>query len=106
MRVAVEDRSVAGLPLGMAEGERAGTDDFGNGLVRVLLCQACRHHDRNGVSRLAERLDDKPERLCQLQDENLVIDDLDVLHGLHQLLAERFALGPALDRGDATTSLL
>ena len=101
IRIAIENRTLARPPFVTAKQERSGTDDFRHLLRCIKRGNPSGHHGGNGVAGFAEGVDDEGERLVQVQLEGFFGHHAQILRRTHQLHAERFASGPAADRGDA-----
>src|SRR5258708_33854531 len=89
---------VAGYPLFLHKLERAGADHLGDVLKRIGLGDAFRHDEGDVRRQFAEGLQCERERLPELESKSLVVHCSPRLDRLGELLAERIALAPALDR--------
>ena len=74
VRVADEDGALARAPFVAAEQEGAGAHDLRHRLVGVEIGEPRRHHHRDDVAGLAQRLDDEGEGAGEVQHEALRID--------------------------------
>ena len=95
------DDLVAGLPFVALEHERAGPGEVRDLGVRIGLGDALRHHEGDVRRRLAEPEGEQAGRRLELDREGLRVVRRHRIDKAHQLLAERVARAPALDRGDA-----
>jgi hypothetical protein len=89
------------LPLFLDELERARADRLGDLLERVGLGDPLGHHERHVRRQLTERIEHQRERRFELDGKAVVAVGGDRVDRFQHLLAERVALGPALDRGGA-----
>ena len=101
LRVLDVDDLLAGLPFVLLEDERARAGVVVDLLVGIGLGDPLGHHEGHVGRGLAQRLEHQAERLLEHDREGLVVERLDLADRGHQLLAERVARRPALDRGDA-----
>ena len=96
-----EHRLVAGNPFLLDEFERPGADRLRNLLERVGLGEPLGHHERHVARQFAERVEHQRKRRLERDGEAFLVVRGNRGRRVRQLLAERVALAPALDRGDA-----
>jgi hypothetical protein len=101
VRVAVVDVLVAGLGLGLVEGERAGADVGLDLLVRVGLRLLLAHDPAQRRAGLGQGIEDQSVGLAQRDREGPLILGRDVLDPSPHVLAGAVLFLPAEDRGDA-----
>ena len=92
---------MTGLELVLDEDERPGADHLGHLLVGRGVRQPLGHHERDGTGNLAQRRQEQRKWPLQSYLEAAVVESGDALRGGGEVLAERVALHPPLQRGNA-----